>query len=654
MAGAQTVTRIDNSLASSLYQSLPPDHFRLLTIHPSHGARDSILECSLTVDKPENRPYSTLSYCWGDISDTVIIHISSLEFKITRNLEAGLKQLRREHEAFAIWVDAVCINQLDDDERSAQVDIMYKIYSMATEVIVWLGVESEHSDLAIKLIKFFGQFLYNAGAENLDLYMYHREVQENIEEKETEVWTAAERQVLLIPEAWTAVARLVKRPWWTRLWIVQEVALAQNAKVVCGDMHMSWTDLLAIPYFTVALDTNNVLDPRSRRSAKSQIGDVTQLTGILIWRENVVGFPGKSLRKFDLLSALLQLADRGCSDARDKVFGVLGMVRSEGLVEADYKQSAAQVYTSCARALAELREEDDSDVYMRLRIFKFAGVGHLDRATGDGLRSLPSWVPDWTAFENERMPRPLSDHRSNNLKLPVRLSFADSGQAMKVEAFVLDRVKSVEPGSILPWDIKTLSDGPAMCPTGNSSRLHAFFRALMSFDFSGGFSTFEVFSAMAGILYWWFEERCKSMKEETRDTGLRELYAACDAPTSWSIGSLFPFTLGDHHIHAWDPQFSFEDLSEKFYLDSQRQGIQSTFKKSWFATAGGYLGLGPEGTKEGDLLFVTSGVHTPCLLRGEPRNCTLVGEAFVHGLMQHEAAEICKAKGLEQTTLVIH
>lgn len=654
MAGAQTVTRIDNRLASSLYQPLPHDHFRLLTIHPSHGLKNSILECSLTVKKPEDRPYSALSYCWGDISDTVIVHISGLDFKITRNLEAGLRQLRRESEAFTIWVDAICINQLDDDERSIQVDIMYQIYSYAAEVVVWLGVESEHSNLAIKLINFFGRFLYDTGVESSYFYMYHQEVHDKIAEKETEVWTAAECQGLIIPEAWEAVARLLEKPWWTRLWIVQEIALAKNVKVVCGDMEMLWMDFLALLYFPDALDSTTVLNPLSRESAKSQLQGVTQCISTLIWRENVVAFPKKRLPQFEILSALLQLAPRGCSDARDKVFGTLGMVRSEGIIKADYKQSAVQAYTSCARALAELTEEAESvpELYMRLKILKYAGVGHLDRAIGE-LSTLPSWVPDWTAFQDERMPKPLSEHWSNRLFLPVKLDFTGSGRTLKTEVFVLDQVKRVEPGSILPWNATTLNDEPAMCPTGNSSRLHAFFRAMMSFDLSGGFTPAEVFYSMAGILYKWFEERCKAVEKETRDASLGELYAARDAPASWGIGSLFPFPLGRNHIQAWDPQFSFEESVQQYCSSSVKQASESTYKKSWFATTEGYLGLGPEGVKEGDLLFVTPGVHCPFLLRGRPEDCVLVGEAYVHGLMEHEAADICRRKGLEQTTLAI-
>ena len=612
-----------------------------------------MLQCSLTIERPQIQPYSALSYCWGDINDTVSIHFGGQDFKITRNLEAALRQLRREHEVVVVWADAICINQSDEAERSIQVGLMNQIYSMAEEVIVWLGVECDHSNLAMNLVKFFGQFLHDAGAESLYSYMSDGTVQDSIEEGETEVWTRAEQQGLIILEAWDAVARLLERPWWTRLWIVQEVALARKTRVACGDLEVSWADLLAIPYFTVALDSNTVWNPRSAQLAKSRLGDVTPCTSILIYCENMVDLPSGMLSKFELLSALLQLAPRGCSDARDKVFGCLGMVRSEGMINVDYKQSTAQVYTSCARALAELKEEGVPEVYMQLKIFQLSGVGHLRRATGQ-LSSLPSWVPDWTAFENGHMPKTLWDHWSNKLRISVQLDFTSSGQAMKVQAFVLDQVKRVEPGTILPWNAKTLSDGPTMCPTGRSSRLHAFFRALMSFDFSGGFRTSEVFSAMAGILYHWFEKRCEFAEEGTRNASLKELYDACDAPPSWNIGTFFPFSLGSLDIQSWDVEFSFVDFLRKFSTDSQRQAAESTSKKSWFSTAEGYLGLGPEGTKEGDLLFVTPGVHVPCLLRGEPRNCVLVGEAYVHGLMEGEISELCRTKSLEQTTLIIH
>jgi hypothetical protein len=127
---------------------------RLLQILPRHSEAvnaddaDSIqcaLEHASLDDKPE---FQALSYTWGDASRVRKITLNGAVVTVTENLELALRHLQSGSLVKRLWVDAICINQQDDHERSAQVQQMRTIYESASLVIVWLGPAADDSDLA--------------------------------------------------------------------------------------------------------------------------------------------------------------------------------------------------------------------------------------------------------------------------------------------------------------------------------------------------------------------------------------------------------------------------------------------------------------------------------------------------------------------------
>jgi hypothetical protein len=102
-------------------------------------------------------PYEALSYVWGRPEKTCLISVQSgsqgYKLPITSNLEKALLQLRYSSLEQIIWIDAVCINQDDDREKERQIQIMYKIYSCARCVVVWLGEEAEDSDQKLEALR---------------------------------------------------------------------------------------------------------------------------------------------------------------------------------------------------------------------------------------------------------------------------------------------------------------------------------------------------------------------------------------------------------------------------------------------------------------------------------------------------------------------
>jgi hypothetical protein len=122
-----------------VYEDLHVDQLRLLTLLPNPGFNTPI-SCSLSVaDIRSPVEYEALSYVWGDPKITRTIRLSEHDIHVTTNIETALHYLRRPDEPRVLWVDTICINQKDLDERNSQVRMMAEIYSEARAVIVWLS-----------------------------------------------------------------------------------------------------------------------------------------------------------------------------------------------------------------------------------------------------------------------------------------------------------------------------------------------------------------------------------------------------------------------------------------------------------------------------------------------------------------------------------
>jgi Heterokaryon incompatibility protein (HET) len=236
------------------YADLPPNSIRILIIHP--GEKTSELECSLSVtplplrrqheeegvvrseNHEEPRGWDALSYVWGEKPESVSIRMRTegdpAQLKITPSLFSALSGLRdRKHRRF-FWVDAICINQPNALEKNHQVPLMAKIYHEARNVRVWLGESSEDSPAALALIR---KLLY--------LRQYNRVVET----------TSCEE--------WKALAELMKRPWFSRRWVVQEIALARQATLHCGEYHIPW------PEFADAVELFKELEPQVREKFRA-------------------------------------------------------------------------------------------------------------------------------------------------------------------------------------------------------------------------------------------------------------------------------------------------------------------------------------------------------------------------------------------------
>ena len=365
----------------SAYRFTPLDEskrqIRLLHLHPPVAkASGSFVESDSTAlggddaDKihctfklaslDDNPSYEALSYVWGDKNDLVPIFLYGNSFLITRNLHEALFHMRQT-TVRTLWVDALCINQADLHERANQVSQMGSIFAQASVVVVYLG-SWEGSAIAFEFLRILGSELRSR----------------------VEPWTDAivSRAGLDLQntDIRNCIMEFFLRPWWNRIWTVQEFVLARQATFQSG------YHILEAAFFE-RFRENEIYGGNYRifnrwRAADPLFGSVwftDHLDGVM--RLHFVKDPCKQ-DFFDFLDLLTSFRGRQCSDPRDKIFGLLGL--TSGLVRSriclDYGVPPSETYVNLVKAAISSMQALD--------VLTYGGSWNLGR---------PSFVPDLTA-----------------------------------------------------------------------------------------------------------------------------------------------------------------------------------------------------------------------------------------------------------------
>jgi hypothetical protein len=205
-----------------------------------------------TLELDADYEYEALSYTWGDSTPfaniTVISQNGSARLQVAQNLYSALVHLRRPDRKRLLWIDAICINQTDLDEKNVQVRRMDIIYTLAHTVVVWLGPEADNSD----------RVMYDIRSLSVN------EIDRLVADEENNT-------------RWRAMMTFMKRPWFSRRWIIQEIAFARQAVVLCGTRSVTWEELCeAVSLFTEVVNampqlSHQPLKPK-RRPGNSRLG----------------------------------------------------------------------------------------------------------------------------------------------------------------------------------------------------------------------------------------------------------------------------------------------------------------------------------------------------------------------------------------------
>ena len=419
------------------YNILPEGHIRLLKIDPAGDPAklsrfDEDLRVSLTSVALSSAPkYVALSYTWGDASpfdanESLIftkiqrcypIYCADKLLLVTRNLRDALKRFqyieRLKHldekskfvlkpgfgdmlqsQGLAVaqwyWIDSLCINQNDVQERSSQVGLMGNIYRQAHCTIVWLGEEDKYTRHAaramLRLTEQYKALGRNVDVQNLLPPMDNAHSQSN---------TLEDAELI-------SLMSLLARNWFRRLWVIQETFLSKNVTVFIGLITMSLDNFyVAGKYF----NQKRAMTSLSRRLFALKESDPNVES---IWTEAVLTAPNRlsvmaavrhNIRYGDVFPDLLQilLITRVCevSDERDRIYALIAIV--EGLqshgkpnIVPDYTLTPRDVFLHATCTIIQSQND--------LLPLLWSSAKSL-RSTQD----LPSWCPDYSALTQEPM-----------------------------------------------------------------------------------------------------------------------------------------------------------------------------------------------------------------------------------------------------------
>ncbi|KAH8760182.1 heterokaryon incompatibility protein-domain-containing protein [Hyaloscypha finlandica] len=557
-----------------IYDPLDTDFnaIRLLTLL-SEDTND--VHCTLEHVSLINPPnYVALSYCWGDPAVTKYIKINGIAVQVTSNLEYALRHLRTKGYS-RLWVDAVCINQQDKTERSQQLLWMGSIYRRAKEVIAWTG---EDIDMGIDFINRLN----------------------GLEESTSALLTVIDSHIGEV----AAFLEFLARPYWRRVWIIQELALARHVTIHCGRLEISWSALNAsIRKFDHCSETSEIINMR-----------------------NLVEFKDDAAHKrpVNFLEALGRSSAALSTEPRDKVFALLGLVYDSALYipVPNYKQSIRDICISMT--ISAMSTTSSLDIIPVLAPFS-------DRSL------LPSWCPNWFALDKSTVLRqtgyllrksPILSHWSvcddgdriihqSTVGTEAKFTVAKdvlNNDLVRLNGFLLDHIATIIHSHVGNGKDISVAADPALLgtsetnPYGTEARLVTIIAKSL---------------ACGGFLF-----------EHYQDF-LRDIYEY------WGTSLMITNMQGDTHSmpDLWKDEEHAKHRAAAnivtYLAMAKSEGV------AFMSTRGGYVGWAYNGAEPGDNIYLLAGCSVPVILR--PRAAggyTILGYALVQGVMDGEIMEL--------------
>ncbi len=546
--------------------------------------------------------YTALSYVWGNPALVTTMSCNDKCFGITKNLELALRRLRRSDVSVMLWVDQICINQDDLQEKSQQVALMGTIYQRAWSTVVWLGEEADNSSDALDTLLL--------AKEALRYYPQERSLEvEDFERLFLPVFDSSR---------WLELGKLMSRPWFQRIWIVQEVVLSHQITIMCGARCISWEDLCLFAFCMIDTDFEQYLYKPGTARAKdgdSESGSI-RTRRISQLKDYNFNLPSKST----FLSGLVDGRSAKSADPRDKVFAIMGLTNT--LMHPDYSNAVIDIYTAAAVKIATTPDLGSL----------LSCVDHPHPTLGQ-----PSWVPDWaTPRQTVSLGYEAKFHKvyraSEELKMQSRTENAGQGTALAIIGVIVDTVARVGMVPEEP-DLKDL-----LIPDTLTRR----------FVLEGMKSAIESCQPYPSSKWTLFEAFCQTLvagKDHSNLAKAPNEYLPIFAllfDTATQSSPSFP----DQPPPTVKRRLTLENLQRRSpartYRHMQVAMKAAVNRRRLGVTTQQYLGLFPRGTKAGDHVCVLIGACVPFVIRWHESKDAyqLIGECYVHGIMDGEVDDM--------------
>ena len=478
------------------------DSIRILKVRPARYESEDVdcelIETQLHVSSPgntisdgKNDPYEAVSWCWGKedpatylplrIHETTTSNTST--FLVSPTLHIALRCLRYPDKMRSLWIDAICINQRCIAERNHQVSKMGLVYGEAKNVCIWLGDTDEDSRTALTFIR----------NQVLELWGFDR-LCENLN----------------MSEQWRSLIILMKRPWFSRRWVIQEIALAHSGTLYCGRDSIPWQDFAdAISLFVEVESATHRLSEVMKKNVKFHhipefFADVPWLGAALLVDATSNLFRSSNLGKREPLSSLEYLVSKlsvfDASEPKDIIYALLAIAKdttpkskssARSRIEASLETLGDGLYSESYPVDYSLQVIDiyknfvefsirRSDRTRALDIICRPWAPSLDRNTSDIVnnveenRDLPSWIPSLDEASHKMTSHPQIGIRMQRNNADILVGLPGFGQrnynaagtkevnlskirfdkkssyySLSVEGFILDTIGKIQGSAAL-------------------------------------------------------------------------------------------------------------------------------------------------------------------------------------------------------------
>ena len=283
---------------------------------------------------PQVVNYQCLSYCWGTKDNSCFVHVfdtdSSVkgQLLVRPNLHAFLAVCRQRAvqsttEPVWWWIDALCINQRDNGERAQQVQRMGMIYRRATAVYIWLGHEPQQRSLISHMASMASQYTDWMHVRGRHLAVRSSKYKSELAAADEQIFRTVQK--LGVHKVLLNYGFICDNPYWKRLWIIQEIALAEKLYILARDADITFTCLAdGMATFGSVLQrlSSNIGDQQPTiisRCLSSELMQLRDELGALEMKKS-----GSQMPVYSLLAFLAPIQPL-CMDGRDQVYGILAL-----------------------------------------------------------------------------------------------------------------------------------------------------------------------------------------------------------------------------------------------------------------------------------------------------------------------------------------
>jgi len=555
-----------------LFHPLEEGQIRLLQLQP--GTSASPLNCQLgTVSLKDRPPFNALSYVWGAPENTETITLNGVSVRVTKNLHVALQYLRHESETTTLWVDALCICQADNVEKGKQVTMMGDIYGVAKLTWIWLGEASQEDDAVMEYLC--------ANDKRRD---------------------PAELPI-------GALQYFFGRPWFRRLWVLQEALLSPQPIAKNGDKETSFERVVQLSTDLILKNLGNGRgDPFVNCRLRHCLHEWDRLKHILSGRGG-----------WGLDYAMPMTEQLECTLLEDRVYALLGLSTESDrrFIKPDYARPLAETQTrTCAHLISSPENPLAALHYMGIR--------------GNSDSDLPSWARDWS------QPKGVDWHFWRK---------TDSAQERwhflpKTEAGISQDWLQVEDKE-LGWQMEGKAESD-VARFSNDLRI----LALRGISVDTVDSVHRAALLDEGRTSW--KKKCESWKTLAADKAKAypDREARFDAFCKTLCFGRYRDAQGNSSTHcseAYEAWIRSDDSTDgvgrtmsDFEFRTERYGLGRAF----IITTRGWVGMAPEHTDRGDVVCFFRGSLDPFILRPKGGMYQeFIGETLITGMMDGEWVE---------------